>query len=59
MILIGFLVGFVVLALGFVLYRMRQRKKPAPSRGFRCVHRVTESGEPISYILAPRDTTEP
>lgn len=50
--------GLVALAVGFVLYRLRQRRKPASPRGFRCVHHVTASGEPISFLLAPRDTTE-
>jgi hypothetical protein len=54
-----YLGGLVVVALGLFLYRYRRRKQ---SRGhhshFRCVHHVTASGEPISFLLAPRDMTE-
>lgn len=62
MVEILYLSGLVTLALGFSLYlyyRLRQQRKPVPHRGFRCVHHVTASGEPISFLLAPRDTPEP
>lgn len=55
--LLALLGGLVAVALGFSLYRSRQRNTQPPSH-LRCVHRVTASGEPISFLLAPRDRTE-
>ena len=49
----------VVLALGFALYLYcRWERSKLPTTSFRCVHHVTASGEPMTFILAPRDTTE-
>lgn len=53
-----YLGGFVALGLVFILlYRRWEQRKRPPSQ-FQCVHHVTASGEPISFLLAPRDTTE-
>lgn len=49
--------GTMALSFSLYLYRRRERSKPPPS-AFRCVHHVTASGEPISFLLTPRDTTE-
>lgn len=59
MVEILYLGGLVVLALGFALYLYRRReRRERHHSNFRCVHHVTASGEPISFLLAPRDTTE-
>lgn len=54
-----YLGGFAVLALGFALYLYcRWERSKLPTTSFRCIHHITASGEPISFLLAPRDTTE-
>lgn len=51
--------GLVVLGLGFALYLYcRWERRKLPTTSFRCVHHVTASGEPISFLMAPCDTTE-
>lgn len=54
-----YLGGLVVLALGYALYLYcRWARSKLLITSFRCVHHVTASGEPISFLLTPRDTTE-
>lgn len=51
--------GLVALAAGFALYLYcRWERSKMSTTSFRCVHHVTASGEPISFLLTPRDTTE-
>lgn len=56
---IVYLGGLVVVGLGFALYLYcRWERSKLPTTSHRCVHHITASGEPISFLLAPRDTTE-
>jgi hypothetical protein len=59
MVEIFYLGGLVAVTVCLVvyLYRRREQSKRHHSN-FRCVHHVTASGEPIFFLLAPRDTTE-
>jgi len=51
--------GLVVLALGFALYLYcRWERSKMPTTSFRCVHHISATGEPMTFIMAPRDTTE-
>ncbi len=50
--------GLVVVGLGFALYLYcRWERRKLPTTSFRCTHHRTASGEPISFLLAPRDMT--
>ena len=59
MVEIVYLGGLVALALGLFLYLYRRREQRRRHHSnFRCVHHVTASGKPISFLLAPPETTE-